>query len=638
MEKNLCGNLVNEYYVREFRKIAEERAARIAGLKTREDAERYAAQVRTAVRSVFPPEQLKRGPLNARVIRSFDAGNLRIEHVLFDSLPDYPVTGNFFRPGRIEGKIPAVLHLCGHNSTGKINPNGKAMNLSLAAGGMAVLTLDPLDQGERFRFPGLPFSQNVRGHNLIGKRLIACGTWFGVWRVRDAMCGLDYLLSRPEVDPSRVYVAGCSGGGTMTTLLSACEDRLAGALPSCYLTSWKHNVENELAVDAEQVPPGLSRAGLEMADLLIAAAPRPVHISGEEDDIFDSRGAREVYGEVKKIYSLLGCPERVSLFIGPNVHGLWKEQREAGRKFLFKLAGLPENAADESALPEVPDEQLKVLSVPTVFDLPGVKKADDRLKDELHRCTANRPVLPEAGLRSRVAECLRIRPDAPVPHYRVLRPAVPEPFFSRFLLENGENTPLGVLHSSELKYQPVFPPETFLYVPHEDYHTEISAWQREFPQQCGVSFDPVLIGEMRPAGCDQYGREFGSIYGDVYHFSACSLMLDRPVAGLAVEGILGALKLMRQGGAEKITLIGAGQSSVTALLAAFLGGELIGKTILVNALPSYAALFDEPNPVCPQSLIVPDFLRIADLPDLYRLVSPELREDSALPHLTDPVC
>lgn len=637
MNGNLNGNLVNEYYVRQFRGIAAERARRIAGIQTAEAARRYVEEVRGKVRAVFPFDRRERTPLNPRITASFKAGPLRIDNLIFDSLPDYPVTGNLIRPANPTGKLPAVLHLCGHNLTGKINANGKAMNLALAAGGMAVLTLDPLDQGERFRFPEQRLSQNVRGHNLIGKRLIGCGSWFGVWRVWDAVRGLDYLLSRPEIDPRRVYAAGCSGGGTLTTLLSACEDRLAGAMPSCYITSWKHNVENELPVDAEQVPPGLSGVGLEMADLLIAAAPRPVHISGEADDSFDLRGTREVYGELKKIYGLLGCPERVSLFIGPNSHGLWKEQREAGRNFLFGLAGLPETAVDESALPEVSDDRLKVLSVPTVFELPGVKKADERLKEELRCCEMNRPALSPDRLKSRVAECLKIRPDAPVPEYRVLRPAVPEPFFSRILLENGE-LPLGVLHSSELKSQPVFPPETFLYVPHEDYRSEIPVWQREFPRCTGVAFDPVLIGEMRPLGCDQYGREFGSVYGDVYHFAACSLMLGRPIAGLAAEGILGALKLMRRGGAEKITLIGAGQSCVYALLAAFLGGELIDRTVLVNALPSYAALFEMPNPICPQAVIVPGFLQFADLPDLYRQVRAELREDPALPHLTDPFC
>jgi hypothetical protein len=638
MENNLCGNLINEYYVRQFRRIAADRAARIAALKTREDAERYVEEVRAAVRAVFPAVKCGRGPLNPQIVRTFEAGNLHLENLMFDSLPDYPVTGNFYRPARVEKKIPALLHLCGHNLTGKINPRGKLLNLSLAAGGMAVLAIDPLDQGERLRFPEQRLSQNVRGHNQLGKRLTACGTWFGDWRVRDAMAGLDYLLSRPEVDPARVYVAGCSGGGTMTALLTACEDRLAGAMSSCYITSWKHNVENELPVDAEQTPPGLSGAGLEMADLLIAAAPRPIHLSGEADDVFDLRGTREVYDELKKIYGLLGCPERVTIFIGPNDHGLWTEQREAGRKFLFGLAGLPENAADESDLPDVPDEQLKVLSVPTVFELPGVKKTDELLKEELRCCEGNRPTVRSADeLRTRVAEVLKIRPDAPAPYYRVLRPAVPEPFFSRILLEDGE-LPLGVLHSSDLKYQPVFPRETFLYIPHEDYRTEIPVWQQEIPDRCGVAFDPALIGEMRPAGCDQYGREFGSLYGDIYHFAACSLMLGRPIAGIAAAGILGALKLMRQGGAEKITLIGAGQSSVTALFAAFLGGELINRTILVNALPSYATLFEVPDPICPQALIVPGFLRIADLPDLYRAVRPELRENFALPHLTDPLC
>ena len=62
------------------------------------------------------------------------------------------------------------------------------------------------------------------------------------------------------------------------------------------------------------------------------------------------------------------------------------------------------------------------------------------------------------------------------------------------------------------------------------------------------------------------------------------------------------------------------------------------KTILVNALDSYKSLFETPNPVCPQSLIAPGFLKIADLPDLAEYVKPELRQWAALPLLTDPVC
>ena len=641
MNGNFCGNLVNEYYVRTFRRIAQERKQRIDSLKTRSEAEQYVAEVRAKIRSVFPFEKWERTPLRPKIVSSLETGKIVCENLMFDSLPDYPVTGNLYRPHQITGKIPAVLHLCGHNRPGKINANGKALNLSLAAQGMAVLAVDPLDQGERFRDPEKYHSQNVWGHNLIGKRLVGCGSWFGIWRTWDAIRALDYLLSRPEVDPGRIYVTGCSGGGTMTSLINAVEDRFAGAVPSCYITTWKRNVENEVPVDTEQVPPGLSAQGIEMADFLIAAAPRPIQISGEINDLFDIRGTREAYEDLRKIYTLLGCEDRVRIFVGPNGHGYWKEQREECRKFLCGLAGLPAKELDEKTLPDVPDEKLKVLNVPTVFAIPGVQSADQRLKEELHACEKNRIRMSESELRKRTAEILKIRFNAPVPDYRILRAeTIEEPYFSRFLLESGE-LPLGVLHLDGYeRYQFVFRDEVSLYIPHDSYRRELPPWQREFPQSEFVSFDPLLIGEMAPAGCDLNDscRQFGALYGSNYHFAACSLMLGHPIAGLMVEGILGALKILRQGGAKKITLIGAGQSSLPALFAAFLGKELIDHTILVNALSSYAALFDQPNPICPQSLIVPGFLKIADLPDLYQSVRPELREDSAFPHLTDPVC
>lgn len=207
MDRNFCGNLVNEYYVKKFREIARERRKRLAALKTRSDAERYVAEVKSRVRAVFPLENQPRAPLNAKVISAFDASeNVVCENILFESLPDYPVTANLYRPRRIEGKIPAVLHLNGHNLTGKINEHGKQLNLALAMLGFEVLTFDPLDQGERFRQTDNPDSQNVYGHNLIGKRLIGCGSWFGVWRAWDAVRALDYLLSRPEIDPERVIL------------------------------------------------------------------------------------------------------------------------------------------------------------------------------------------------------------------------------------------------------------------------------------------------------------------------------------------------------------------------------------------------------------------------------------------------
>lgn len=119
------------------------------------------------------------------------------------------------------------------------------------------------------------------------------GDNFAFWRVWDAMRGLDYLLSRPEADSSRVGVTGNSGGGTLSTYLWALDDRLTMAAPGCYITSFHRNFDNELPVDAEQAVPGIAAAGIEMADFLIARRRRPAWSSGRGNDFFDPRGTKE---------------------------------------------------------------------------------------------------------------------------------------------------------------------------------------------------------------------------------------------------------------------------------------------------------------------------------------------------------
>ena len=76
----------------------------------------------------------------------------------------------------------------------------------------------------------------------------------------------------------------------MSTYLWALDERIRMAAPGCYITSFFHNFDNELPVDAEQAIPGLAAAGFEMADFLIARAPEPCLILGRGNDFFDPRG------------------------------------------------------------------------------------------------------------------------------------------------------------------------------------------------------------------------------------------------------------------------------------------------------------------------------------------------------------
>src|SRR6185312_193068 len=155
------------------------------------------------------------------------------------------------------------------------------------------------------------------------------GEFFGSWRAWDGMRTLDYLLSREEVDPQHVGITGNSGGGTETTWLIGVERRWTMAAPSCFVTTFLRNLENELPADTEQCPPRALALGLDHSDFIAAMAPKPVELLTQEKDFFDTRGTQEAYTRLQQLYRLLGAEENIGLFRGPTYHGYSPENREA---------------------------------------------------------------------------------------------------------------------------------------------------------------------------------------------------------------------------------------------------------------------------------------------------------------------
>ena len=96
-------------------------------------------------------------------------------------------------------------------------------------------------------------------------------------------------------------MTGNSGGGTMTTWLCGVEPRWTMAAPSCFVTTFRRNLENELPQDTEQCPPRALALGLDHADFLAAMAPKPIIILAKERDYFD------VPGRKRPISGCSGC-------------------------------------------------------------------------------------------------------------------------------------------------------------------------------------------------------------------------------------------------------------------------------------------------------------------------------------------
>lgn len=142
---------VHEYFVEQARAIERESNARREALRTRADAERYVAEVREKVRLCFGPFPEKT-PLNPRVTAVHARDAYRIENVIFDSRPNFPVTANLYVPTGRNGRLPGVIGTCGHSKLmGKGAPPYQSFAQGLARQGYVVLIFDPMGQGERLQ-------------------------------------------------------------------------------------------------------------------------------------------------------------------------------------------------------------------------------------------------------------------------------------------------------------------------------------------------------------------------------------------------------------------------------------------------------------------------------------------------------
>jgi acetyl esterase/lipase len=187
----------------------------IAEIQTIADAERRKQRVRAELLRILGGLPDYEGPLNARITGRLVNPSYTLEKVIFESLPHYFVTANVYRPNQ-PGRYPAVLLSGGHTQLGKTENHRIAANL--AAKGFVALAYDPVGLGERMQAYDRRVGQGIAGccaneHLQAGAQSILIGESVARYFIKDAMRALDYLVSRPDVDPERVGAAGCSGGG-----------------------------------------------------------------------------------------------------------------------------------------------------------------------------------------------------------------------------------------------------------------------------------------------------------------------------------------------------------------------------------------------------------------------------------------
>ena len=619
MPRNGYGHMVLDDYVARVRAVNADRAKRLSSIRTKKEAFAYQDTVREAIDKAYRPWPRKT-PLCARVVGTIERHHYRIEKILFESRPGCLVTAHLYVPDKLDGPAPGIIGSCGHAAEGKNAPLYQAFCQRLARNGFVVLIYDPFNQGERDQYYALHSRESVRSsthaHNMMGKQLELVGEWFGAWRAWDGIRALDYLLTRPEVDPAHIGLTGNSGGGTVTSWIWPVEERFTMAAPSCFVTTFAANLENELPADSEQYPPGVIGAGLDMADFFIARAPAPIILLGQTYCFFDRRGLKQAYSEVRRFYDIIGAPANATdIFIGSEGHGFFRDNQEAMVRFFATHAGIQQVARLEETedlgdvLNTTPKGEVVPEGATPIYDLIAQKadvlasKRKKLSKDELIRC---------------VQGVLNLSVNRDLPHHRWLRSTTEDGVrLARYAIETEGNIRAIMrkrLSNPSYTHTLDVEREVHLYLPHVSAEVDLieDSLAKKLKEQ-----HPLYALDVRGLGesLADDEREFFHPYGNDYMCNGYGLMLGQSFLGRRVHDVLSTLDLLAYEGAEKIHLYGRGQGAIHALFAGFLHSAVT--TITLKNYPlSYHAWTQTPLICWPAASIPRGVLTSFDLPDL----------------------
>lgn len=354
------------YYMLEkskkYFRLAEERRASI---KSKEDLISYQKEMRAwFIESMGSIPYDKNYPLNAKTTGVIEEENLTIEKVLFTAREGVYVTGNLYLPKNREEKAPAILFQLGHSDLGKANARYQSVARILASYGLIVFSMDPVGQGERSGYMEKELSKpmiarSTPDHQMGGDPCFLTGFQSQRYFIADAMRGIDYLLTRSEVDPERIGATGSSGGGTQTAVIALCDDRVKAAAPGTFITNREEYIYAGSAQDSEQIWFGSTKKGFDHYELLACVAPKPYMILVADSDFFPIEGARKVYEENKKWWSLLGNEKDLEMYVDRTLHAYTDNLANAAGEFFKKAFSMNVERVNVSTAP-LPEKEVNV--------------------------------------------------------------------------------------------------------------------------------------------------------------------------------------------------------------------------------------------------------------------------------------
>ena len=314
----------------------------------------------------FPTEKC---PLEARNLGEIKRDGYRVEKIVFQTMPGVWMTANAYVPdGKPDQTFPAVLCVHGHWQGAKQDPVVQSRCIGLVKLGFFVLCVDAFGAGER----AIGEALGEYHGEMTGASLLLLGRPLSGIQVYENMRAVDYLQSRPEVDPDRLGVTGSSGGGNQSMYAGAYDERFRCVVPTCSVGNYQAYLSAACCM-CEVVPGILQRQ--EEGHVLGLAANRGLMVTSATQDAFQFSvdQARISISRAREIAALTSAdgPSAVKHTIIESPHHYNQPMREAMYGWMTKhLKG--EGDGGPIPEPEIKPEEPEVLRC-----FPGDSRPDD---------------------------------------------------------------------------------------------------------------------------------------------------------------------------------------------------------------------------------------------------------------------
>jgi cephalosporin-C deacetylase-like acetyl esterase len=323
----------------------------------------------------------ERTALQPVITGTVEVEDVVVEKLYFQSLPGLYVTANLYRPKDVREKLPAILYVCGHSQVRKGNVSFgnkcgyRHYGIALARGGYVCLIIDTVQLGEIEGIHHGTYRYGMWWWNNRGYTPAGVEAW-------NSIRAIDYLQSRPEVDPERIGISGRSGGGAYSWWTAALDERVKAAVPVAGITDLADHVLDgcvEGHCDCMYIV-NTYRWDYPMVAALVA--PRALLIGNtDDDDIFPEDGVRRLFEKVRKVYAALGAEENCQLALFPGKHEDVAQLQEATLRWF--------------------DRHLKKADRPVEVPLPRLLEPEDlkvftRLPEDQRNTTIHETFVPKA--------------------------------------------------------------------------------------------------------------------------------------------------------------------------------------------------------------------------------------------------